>query len=100
VLGRRTRALRSRAAQRAPPPTPHRAPHAHLMTQAIVCSQVPSGAVRCNHVQSCAIRAASSSSCALHVSTAASKASRSRSEDGLDSIARRSTCGEGVAAPW
>ena len=63
-------------------------------------NHVQSGAVRCSQVQSGAIRAASSSSGALHVSTAANKASRSRSEDGLDSIARRSTCGEGVAAPW
>ena len=57
---------------------------------AISCNQVKSGEIRCNQLQSCA----------LLVSTAASKASRSRSEDGLDSIARRSTCGKGMAAPW
>jgi hypothetical protein len=57
VLGRRTRALRSQAALRAPPPTPHRAPHAYLMREAIRCNQVQSGAIRCNQVQSEAHRA-------------------------------------------
>ena len=86
-----------------------------VQSGAVRCNQVQSGAIRCSQgriellrrtarldrrQQSVAIRCNQVQSGALHVSTAASKASRSRSEDGLDSIARRSTCGKGVAAPW